>query len=111
MNGSVSAEDIVVAKWYENFYECSVCGTKWADEWSCMCNDRCPHCDVETQPSSSVDLSRPLTNEDYMGAARLLSNLSNSKATEPAIITDQDAKDYAEAMLEGGEKRFSIRRA
>jgi MoaA/NifB/PqqE/SkfB family radical SAM enzyme len=108
MSGSISSEDKVVAEWYANSYKCSECGAAWTDEWSCMCNDRCPHCNVETEPSSSLDLSRPLTSEDYMGAARLLSSV---EAAEPAVMTEKDAKDYAEAMREGGERRFTIRRS
>ena len=30
--------------WFQNFYECDRCGGVWADEWSCMCDDECPHC-------------------------------------------------------------------
>jgi hypothetical protein len=43
-----------------------------------------------------------------MGAARLLSSV---EAAEPAVMTEKDAKDYAEAMREGGERRFTIRRS
>jgi hypothetical protein len=96
--------DEAVADWFENTYECSECGTTWTDEWSCTCNDRCPECDVETEPSSSIDLSQPLTKEDYLGAARLLAALPGDG---PSEVTVEDAKAYAEAILEGGEERFS----
>jgi hypothetical protein len=101
-NGDDSGE--AVADWFENTYECSECGTTWTDEWSCTCNDRCPECNVETDPSSSIDLSQPLTEEDYLGAARLLASLPESG---PIEVTVEDAKAYAEAILEGGEERFS----
>ncbi|MDK9702506.1 MAG: hypothetical protein OEL20_05155 [Sulfuritalea sp.] len=39
-----------------NHYGCP-CGTKWVDEWSCQCNDRCPSCNKEIEPSESEDLS------------------------------------------------------
>lgn len=42
---------------FQNSYECSECGTKWTDEWSCMCNDRCPKCSTEIEPYDSVELS------------------------------------------------------
>ena len=29
---------------------------EWSDEWSCMCNDRCPVCNHETSPHYSEDL-------------------------------------------------------
>jgi hypothetical protein len=30
--------------WYRNHYQCARCSRTWADEWSCMCDDDCPHC-------------------------------------------------------------------
>ena len=30
--------------WYRNHYHCTDCGTTWADEWSCCCDDECPVC-------------------------------------------------------------------
>jgi len=97
-------DDEAVADWFENTYGCSECNTTWTDEWSCTCNDRCPKCNVETEPSSSIDLSQALTKEDYLGAARFLAALPES---EPYEVTVDDAKAYAEAILEGGEERFS----
>lgn len=43
--------------WYLKYYECSECGTKWTDEWSCTCNDRCPSCRAETEPYDDDDLT------------------------------------------------------
>jgi hypothetical protein len=43
--------------WYLKLYECSACGTKWTDEWSCTCNDRCPKCRAEIEPYDDVDLT------------------------------------------------------
>lgn len=37
---------------YINHYECD-CGYTWQDEWSCMCNDRCPECNKEIEPYQS----------------------------------------------------------
>jgi hypothetical protein len=37
---------------FVNFYECP-CGTAWHDQWDCACNDRCPSCDTEVEPSRS----------------------------------------------------------
>jgi hypothetical protein len=39
-----------------NHYECPRDGSVWADEWSCMCNDRCPQCDAEIEPHHSEAL-------------------------------------------------------
>jgi hypothetical protein len=43
--------------WILKYYECSECGAKWTDEWSCSCNDRCPNCRAETEPHDDVDLT------------------------------------------------------
>jgi hypothetical protein len=43
--------------WYLKYYECSECSTKWTDEWSCTCNDRCPNCRAETEPYDDEDLT------------------------------------------------------
>ena len=106
MNASPNedASNGAVADWFENTYECSECDTTWTDEWSCTCNDRCPECNVETEPSSSIDLSQPLTEDDYLGAARLLAAQPEIAVSE---VTVEDAKAYAEAILEGGAERFS----
>ena len=92
-----------MAEWYENRYDCPECNTEWIDEWSCMCNDRCPECHCETQPSSSIDLSHPLSEDDYQGATRLISHALGGTLVE---ASQKDAKAYAEAMMEGGENRF-----
>jgi hypothetical protein len=41
---------------YRNFYQCDECGTRWTDEWDCMCNDRCPKCSCEIEPFDSVEI-------------------------------------------------------
>lgn len=30
--------------WFRNYYRCAECLKEWEDEWSCMCDDDCPHC-------------------------------------------------------------------
>ena len=30
--------------WFLNFYRCARCQRIWTDQWSCMCDDDCPHC-------------------------------------------------------------------
>jgi hypothetical protein len=37
---------------YRKFYKCGRCGYEWEDTWSCLCNDRCPECNTETEPHS-----------------------------------------------------------
>jgi hypothetical protein len=40
---------------YVNHYECDRCHHLWADEWDCMCDDRCPLCSLEMTPYLSYD--------------------------------------------------------
>lgn len=96
-------EKELMVQWFEKSYDCSRCGNTWTDEWSCTCNDRCPQCDAETEPTSAIDLSRRLTAEDYIEAARFISRRSGEAAPE---VTHEEAKAYAEAVLEGDADRF-----
>jgi hypothetical protein len=41
---------------FRNYYRCPNDGTMWKDEWSCMCNDRCPTCGAEIEPYESEDI-------------------------------------------------------
>jgi hypothetical protein len=41
---------------FRNYYLCPKDGTKWVDEWSCMCNDRCPVRGDEIKPYESEDI-------------------------------------------------------
>jgi hypothetical protein len=36
---------------YTNYF--MHCRTQWTDQWSCMCNDRCPECNHEIEPYKS----------------------------------------------------------
>jgi transcription initiation factor IIE alpha subunit len=37
-------------------YVCPDDGTRWTMEWSCTCNDKCPTCNKEIEPSEVEDL-------------------------------------------------------
>lgn len=45
---------------YLNHYRHEDCpvqpGVEWEDEWSSMCNDRCPACNAEIEPYDSKEL-------------------------------------------------------
>ena len=44
--------------WFRNHYECARCGQEWTDEWSCTCDDDCPHCGARhMSPYESDDLT------------------------------------------------------
>lgn len=39
-----------------NTYECD-CGATWEDIWSCACDDECPECGTDIEPSKSVEIA------------------------------------------------------
>lgn len=44
--------------WFLNHYKCDRCRRRWSDEWSCTCDDDCPHCGARhMSPSRSDDLT------------------------------------------------------
>jgi predicted nucleic acid-binding Zn-ribbon protein len=44
--------------WFLNYYTCARCGEDWTDEWSCMCDDDCPHCGARhMSPDDSDNLT------------------------------------------------------
>jgi DNA-directed RNA polymerase subunit RPC12/RpoP len=44
--------------WYRNYYKCARCDHEWPDEWSCTCDDDCPHCGGRhMSPYDSADLT------------------------------------------------------
>ena len=44
--------------WFLNHYQCDRCNRRWSDEWSCTCDDDCPHCGARhMSPSNSDDLT------------------------------------------------------
>lgn len=48
--------------WFLNYYECECCEEAWTDEWSCMCDDECPHCGARNiTPVDSEDLTALVT--------------------------------------------------
>lgn len=45
--------------WYRNHYTCDRCKNEWYDEWSCMCEDDCPHCGARHMaPDDSDELTK-----------------------------------------------------
>lgn len=50
--------------WFLNYYKCGRCATEWTDEWSCMCDDRCPNCDCSMSPLESDDLTEIIELEN-----------------------------------------------
>ena len=51
--------------WFLNFYRCARCKRIWTDEWSCMCDDECPHCGArDMSPFDTEDLTSLIEEED-----------------------------------------------
>jgi len=51
--------------WYLNHYTCARCDRDWSDEWSCMCDDDCPHCGARhMSPTDSDDLTEVIVEND-----------------------------------------------
>lgn len=50
--------------WFLNFYRCARCTRIWTDEWSCICDDECPHCGARNMsPLDSENLTEVVTHE------------------------------------------------
>jgi hypothetical protein len=50
--------------WFLNMYRCERCKKVWRDEWSCTCEDDCPHCGLRhTTPFHSEDLTEVVAPE------------------------------------------------
>jgi DNA-directed RNA polymerase subunit RPC12/RpoP len=50
--------------WFLNFYKCARCKRRWTDEWSCMCDDDCPHCGARhMSPFKSDDLTEVIEED------------------------------------------------
>lgn len=50
--------------WFLNHYKCPKCRRRWSDEWSCMCDDDCPHCGARhMSPYDSEDLTIVIEQE------------------------------------------------
>lgn len=50
--------------WFLNYYRCARCRCHWVDEWSCMCDDDCPHCGARhMEPEKSEDLTTVIEQE------------------------------------------------
>jgi hypothetical protein len=50
--------------WFLNFYRCDRCERVWTDEWSCTCDDECPHCGRrDMTPFNSENLTEFILEE------------------------------------------------
>ena len=50
--------------WFLNTYQCERCDETWTDEWSCTCDDECPHCGFrDLAPLDSEDLTEVILED------------------------------------------------
>jgi hypothetical protein len=50
--------------WFLNFYRCDRSRKIWTDQWSCTCDDECPHCGFhDMTPFNSEDLTELIVEE------------------------------------------------
>jgi len=79
--------------WYLKYYKHRACGTRWTDEWSCACNDKCPVCNAEIEAFKWEDLTVVVeSNED--GTWVVL--------TSP--ITAEDKPAYVQTQFDSEQK-------
>jgi hypothetical protein len=96
--------------WFLKFYQCDHCGEKWHDEWSCLCNDRCPNCDLETEVSDGKDLSVLVQSPDRDADKFVVLRSSDAAEHEPdyevvkVFETKSEAEACAEALRDEGRE-------
>ena len=67
--------------WFCNHYRCARCRQTWVDDWSCMCDDDCPHCGARHMtPAGSEDLTEVI---DERGAEFIELRSSDTAEHDP----------------------------
>jgi predicted nucleic acid-binding Zn-ribbon protein len=87
--------------WFRNHYECARCGSHWTDEWSCMCDDDCPHCGARhMSPTDSDDLTEIIR---HRGGAFIVLRSSDAAEDCPDYLETAvfSTREQAEAFLVG----------
>jgi hypothetical protein len=82
--------------WFRKLYECDQCGEAWKDEWSCLCNDRCPGCNAEIEPSDHEDISivvQPSRSMTLPGRATI-SEFEDRAAEKFAVLRSSDQAEH-----------------
>jgi predicted nucleic acid-binding Zn-ribbon protein len=50
--------------WFLNHYRCARCARQWTDQWSCLCDDDCPHCGARQMPPHASEELTTLIEQD-----------------------------------------------
>ena len=86
--------------WFLKYYRHDKCGTRWKDQWSCACNDKCPTCGAEIEPYDWDDLSI-VVKEDDVGSGWIVLVSSPIAEHTPDYIPSKFAlKEEAEWFAE-----------
>ncbi len=85
--------------WFRNQYVCEECKESWEDEWSCGCDDDCPHCGARhMEPIDSIDLTEVV--EEYQGKFLVfISPASAEGSANYELIAECDTRDAAEKII------------
>ena len=87
--------------WFLNIYRCARCKRIWTDEWSCMCDDDCPHCGARhMSPTDSDDLSA-IVEARYGVFAVLVSPRSAEHTPDYEMVAVFVTRPEAEAFALG----------
>ena len=94
--------------WFLNFYRCARCKRRWTDEWSCMCDDECPHCGTrDMTPFKSEDLTA-LVEQDNGEFIALRSPDSAEHDPGYREVGRFPSREKAEEFLAWVELRLSV---
>lgn len=85
--------------WFRNQYSCTECGTNWNDEWSCMCDDDCPHCNARhLEPYDTIDLTDVIEHRSDAFLV-LRSPVYAEYKPDYLVVVDLPTREEAEAFL------------
>lgn len=92
--------------WFINFYRCPRCGTKWCDEWSAMCDDDCPSCDMRHVSPYQSDDAQPEPIEVLKNIAetfRRINGTAEHFSAEDKLAMLQEHADGVFAAVDGAD--------
>lgn len=73
--------------WFRKHHTCP-CGTEWWDEWDCLCNDRCPTCNVEIEPDRHEEIEGPNSGKIRTLNDRFRRSLSGGQVVMTASVSE-----------------------
>jgi len=89
--------------WHLNYYHCDRCGTDWTDDWSCCCDDDCPHCGSRHwSPYKSDDLTEVI-EQDGGEFVVLLSPISAEHHPDYEPVARFKSLELAKRFVSDGE--------